>query len=76
MGQPRTFHLAAENDHLQAQEGIFHQQVDFASGDIRKGAQGQYDGGWFYPTLDLMVKPISKRNPERAGGRDHSVSGY
>jgi hypothetical protein len=63
MGQPRTFPLAAENDHLQAQEGIFHRQVGFASGCLRKGAQGRRDGGWFHPILELMVNAIGKRNP-------------
>jgi hypothetical protein len=74
--QSRPFYLASENDYLLTQEGIFHQQVGFASGYIRKGAQGECDGGWFHQSLDLMVKPIGKRNPERAGGRDHPVSGY
>jgi len=76
MGQTRTFPLAAENDHLRTQEGIFHRQVGFASGCLRKGAQGECDGGWFCPPLDLMVNPIGNRNLERAGGRDHSASGY
>jgi hypothetical protein len=76
MGQTRPFYLSAENDHLLTKEGIFHQQVGFASGYIRKGAQGQCDGGWFHPSLELMENPIGKRHPERARGRDHSVSGY
>ncbi|MBN1440350.1 MAG: hypothetical protein JW929_13160 [Anaerolineales bacterium] len=76
LGQPRPFHLSAEKDYLLTQDGIFHRQVGFASGYIRKGVQGQCDGGWFHPSLDLMVKPISKSNPERTGGRDYSVSGY
>ena len=76
MDQPRTFPLAAENDHLRTQEDILHRQVGFASGYIRKGAQGRRDGGWFHPPPDLMVKPISKRNPERAGGRSHWLYGY
>jgi hypothetical protein len=76
MGQPRPFHLSAENDHLLAQDGIFDQQVGFGSGYIRKGAQGRRDGGWFHPPLELMENPIGKRNPERARGRDHSISGY
>ena len=76
MGQPRPFYLSAENDYLLTQDGIFHQQVGFCSGDIHKGAQGECDGGWFQPILELMENPIGKRNPERARGRDHSVSGY
>jgi hypothetical protein len=76
MGQPRPLYLSAEDDYLLTQEDIFHRQVGFASGYIRKGAQGECDGGWFHPTLDLMVKPIGKRNPERARGRVHSASGY
>jgi hypothetical protein len=74
--QSRPFYLASENDYLLTQEGIFHQQVGFASGYIRKGAQGECDGGWFHPSLELMENPIGKRHPERARGRDHSVSGY
>jgi hypothetical protein len=62
IGQPRPIYLSAENDHLLTQDGIFHQQVGFASGYISKGAQGQCDGGWFHPPLDLMVNAIGKRN--------------
>jgi hypothetical protein len=59
-----------------AQDGVFHQQVGFASGYIRKGAQGECDGGWFHPILELIKNPIEKRNPERTWGRVHWLSGY
>jgi hypothetical protein len=43
-----------------AKDGILHQQFGFASGYIRKGAQGRRDGGWFHPILELMEKSIGK----------------
>ena len=54
ISQSRPFHLPAEDDYLLTQDGVFHQRVGFGSGYIRKGAQGECDGGWFQPIPELM----------------------